>query len=151
MTAWQATAPAITRPDSANAGYIRAALRRVPGTAGAWAVLGVTAGLFTAPSPGAIGILAGILAGLIVYPPLGVVLALIGARWKGTLIGGLLGLVAGGLGAFVCGRPDAAHLAAVGLTLGGLVGGTLLTVAFRLPRLILAELRATITAHRRAG
>ena len=120
---------------------VRAAFRRVPAMAAVWLGFGVILGVCMAPASNPIGIAAGITAGIIVYPPVGVLLALAGGRWRESLLGGTVGLALAGIVVVVGGRPNGAYLAAFGVTFGGLLGGTLLTVAYRLPRLALGFLR----------
>jgi hypothetical protein len=127
--------------------FLWATIYRIPGTASVWALFGVAAGVQIAPAAsGPIMIAAMIVAGLIVYVPLGVLLAVIGAKWKETLCGGAIGMVVALIMALVSARPDADQLAAFGLTFGGLVGGTFLNFAYRLPRLVFSQLRKLMTS-----
>ena len=143
MKTWQNSASSRSHRD----GYFWSVLRRLPGTMAVWAFFGIAAGICLAsPEPSLIKIIAMCIAGLIVFVPLGGLLALVGAGWRELLLGGSLGMVAAFAAALIGDRPDAAQFAAVGLTFGGLLGGTVLTVAYRLPRLVLAQLRKLITA-----
>ena len=121
--------------------YFRDVLRRLPALVGVWLAFGGVLGVALSPAHGPIGIAAGIVAGLIVYSPVGVLLALVGAKWDESLFGGVFGLLAAAAVVFVGQRTDAAYIAAFGVTFGGLLGGTFLTVAYRLPRLVVGRVR----------
>jgi hypothetical protein len=90
-------------------------------------------------SGGVIDLLAGVVAGIIVLSPVGVFLALLGARWQETLLCGAGGLTLGALAAKLLGLHHA-FAASVGLILGALLGGTLVALFYRLPRLIVSRL-----------
>ncbi len=116
---------------------LRAVLRRMPGMVAVWAGFGVVSGVLTAPSVGPIAVAAGVTAGLIVLVPFGAVLALAGGRWRDSLVGGVFGLVLAPLAAGL-GVASGTSLVPVALVFGGIVGATVVTVFYRLPRLILA-------------
>jgi hypothetical protein len=120
---------------------LRAAARRIAAMSLLWLGFGVAAGVLTAPQNTPLGIAAGIVAGMIVLPPVGALLGAIGGRWKESMAGGTLGLAMCTAYALAQARPDAAGVAAFGLILGGLVGATVVTALYRLPRLVLGGVR----------
>jgi hypothetical protein len=140
MATWQLT-------HSSNpgvGGYLRGSVRAMPGTIGVWTGSGIAVGIcLSTEKPTVIVLIASIIAGLIVCVPMGVALALAGARWKGSLVGTAFGLVLGTAGAVIGGQSDLGQMAATGLIMGGMMGGTVMTVGYRLPRAILSEIRQT--------
>jgi hypothetical protein len=91
-----------------------------------WLGFALAAGaLAMPPGGGAVAVIAGMLAGTIVLVPLGVVLGLVGGRWKETLVGGVGGLLLGLLTALLGGQAAILSQGATGLVAGGLVGATL--------------------------
>lgn len=120
---------------------LRPALRRIAGTAAVWLGIGLVAGACNAPAATPTVVAAMMIAGMIVYTPLGVAAALVGGRWKETLIGATFGLGIGVLCLLLADRPGVQQLPAFGLTFGGLVGSTLFTVTFQLRRLTRALVR----------
>jgi hypothetical protein len=119
---------------------IWAAVRRVVAMTGVWMGFGVLVGVCLATGGNWGGYVANVLAGLNVLSPMGVLVAAIG-RWKESLVGGVLGLAAGTAFAVAQGQPDAGQAAAFGVIFGGLVGATVVTAFYRLPRLVIGALR----------
>jgi len=113
-------------------------LRRLGQMAFLWVILGSIVGICTVGAGGTILLIAGGIAGVVVLVPVGVILALLGARWPETLACATAGfLVGAGAGLFL---ESVGTLAATGLIFGGLVGGTFLAVFYRLPRMLLKRL-----------
>jgi hypothetical protein len=116
---------------------------RVLATTLLWSVFGLIVGGLMAP-PGTIGLVANGVAGVIVLTPLGMLVGLLGGRWKETLLCGLIGISVGAMRGAWGDADGAAFSAAVGLVCGGIVGATFVSVFYRLPRLVvgLISLRA---------
>jgi hypothetical protein len=114
--------------------------RRVLATAFVWTGFGLVVGVLIAP-PGPIGAVAGCIAGMIVLTPLGVLLGLIGGRWKETLLCGLVGFVLGTTGGAWGDAARTGYFAAAGLVYGGVVGATFVSLFYRLPRLVFGLIR----------
>jgi hypothetical protein len=127
---------------SAAGSIVRDVARRIPGMMAVWVGFGVLTGVSTAPGAGPIALAAGVIAGLIVLTPLGVVLAVVGGQWKGSLAGGLAGLTGVPVLGGVADVP-AASLVPVALIFGGLVGATVVTAFYTLPRVVLAAVRGS--------
>lgn len=125
--------------------FVHAALGRLPGMIAVWAGFGVVAGVLAAPGAGPVAVVAGAVAGLIVLTPLGAALAVAGGKWRDSLAGGALGLalVPAAVWAGVSTGPS---LAPVALVFGGTVGATVVTVCYRLPRLLLAAARPRVAS-----
>jgi hypothetical protein len=94
----------------------------------------------TSMLPGAdvIGLVSGAIAGVIVLVPIGVVLGLLGGRWKETCIGGVSGLTIGGLAGLLTGQANALLVANTGLVGGALLGATFSTLFHRVRAVVLA-------------
>ena len=100
-----------------------------------WCGFGIVVGICTAPKSDLISMIAGILAGMIVLTPVGVVTSVFGGRWTELLIGGGMGYSGGVALAILRGEP-CGYLAGLGLVFGGLVGATVVSAFWRLPRLL---------------
>jgi hypothetical protein len=106
---------------------------------GVWGLIGSAVGVLTAQTPGPVGIVAGIIAGMIVFTPIGAVLTLAGARARDSLFGAVLGLVlASVLAGFGTAPVLPVSVVPFGLLFGALVGATVVTAFYRLPRLVLS-------------
>jgi hypothetical protein len=125
--------PAEQSPAQTDA--VRAALRRMPGMVLVWLGFGVLLGFVAPSAPGKVAMAAAATAGVIVLTPMGVVLALVGGRWRESLAGGLLGLL---VVPYLMSMPglEPRMMNAFGLIFGGIIGATVLTVLYRLPRLL---------------
>ena len=107
-----------------------------------WLAFGVVVGACTTPAGGGwVCLVAGAIAGIIVLTPVGMVLSLIGARPRETMVCGLGGLALGAL-AGMAGSAEVGPAAAFGLVFGGMVGATFVAFFYRLPRLLLGRLAA---------
>jgi hypothetical protein len=137
-----------TEADHLWSALVRAAVRRMPGMVAVWAGFGVTCGVLTAPGTGPVAITAGVIAGLIVLTPFGIALALAGGKWRDSLVGGAFGLALVPLAAWA-GVSTGTSLVPVGLVFGGIVGATVVTACYRLPRLVLAAARPLPASGRR--
>jgi hypothetical protein len=104
-----------------------------------WGLIGSAVGLLTTPASGSVGVVAGIIAGLVVLTPVGVMLTLAGGRARDSLGGAGLGLALA-FGSVGLGAGPAVPVAVVpfGLLAGALVGATVVTAFYRLPRLVLS-------------
>jgi hypothetical protein len=90
-----------------------------------WAFFGTCIGAGCGPSDaGMVGIIAGMIAGVIIMPWLGLVLGLLGAEVRCTLIGGVQGTIVGLLAGVACGVTPIAYVVHSGLIGGALAGGT---------------------------
>lgn len=102
-----------------------------------WLAFGVVVGAcLTPPGGGWIRLVSGAIAGMIVLPPIGLLLGMIGARWRETLACGFVGLLLGALAGAV-GAGSVGYASAFGLVFGAFLGATFLAFFYRLPRLIL--------------
>jgi hypothetical protein len=114
---------------------VRMILGRVGVSAMIWSGFGLVVGMCTAPDSRPISVVASLIAGVIVLAPVGAVTGLFGGRWQELLVGGTLGLAGGVLLAVVRGEP-VGYMAALGVVFGGLVGATVVSTFWRLPRLL---------------
>jgi len=104
-----------------------------------WLAFGIVVGACLVPPGGGwIRLVSGAIAGMIVLPPLGLLLGMLGARWRDCLACGFVGLLLGAL-AGTAGAGSVGSAAAFGLILGGFVGATFLAFFYHLPRLILSR------------
>ncbi len=119
--------------------------RRVLTTMFLWVGFGIFLGVLTAPAGrGLIPIIAGAVAGVIVLSPLGIFFGLLGGSRRITLVSGVVGLGLG-LGVDLTGVVrDGPSPAAVGLLMGGLIGATVVSLYYRLPRLVLVLVRSHV-------
>ena len=140
----------MSSPDATQLWYplVRAALRRIPGMAAVWAGFGVACGVLAAPGAGPIAIAAGVTAGMIVLVPFGIALAIAGGKWRDSLVGGLLALALVPLVAGI-GAPSGASLVPVALVFGGIVGATVVTAMYRLPRVVFGLARRAYASGER--
>lgn len=125
---------------------VKAALWRVPGMVAVWGLFGVVVGVLAAPGSGPIALAAGITAGLIVMVPFGILLALGGGKWKDSLVGGLLGLVVAPMLARVAPTPGV-QVVPFAIVTGGIVGATVVTAFYRIPRLVFGLFRSSPATH----
>ena len=133
-------------PTASPAETFRATLRRMPGMIAVWLGFGVLLGFVSPAGTGPIGVAAGATAGVIVLTPMGVMLALLGGRWRETLAGGLLGLLIVPHVASVPGLTPRL-MNAFGLIFGGIVGATAVTALYRFPRLLWSVARPAVQAR----
>jgi len=104
-----------------------------------WLAFGVVVGTCLAPPGGGwVRLVSGTIAGMIVLPPIGLVLGMLGARWREALACGFVGLLLGALAAAAT-AGSVGYAAAFGLIFGGLLGATFLAFFYRLPRLLLSR------------
>jgi len=102
-----------------------------------WVGIGIAAGCGLAqPSDGIAGLVAGIVAGVVVLVPVGLLLSLLGARWRESLIVGAIGQLFGLVASNFVASSSPRLLASQGLIFGALLGSTAVGFFYRLPRLI---------------
>jgi hypothetical protein len=124
--------------ESAGLEALRGLLRHARNMMLLWLAFGVVVGAcITPPGGGWIGLVSYALAGMIMLPPVGLLFGMIGARWRESLICGVLGLLLGALAGLAGGQVGIAS--AFGLIFGGFVGATFLAFFYRLPRLLLSR------------
>lgn len=115
---------------------------RIVCTTAVWVGMGVVLGLLAGTGTGFIGFAAAVSAGVILLGPLGLVLALTGAKWNECLTGATVGMVLGVAVSLLLGRPEPNRGGAVGLICGGLFGATAINLFYRLPRYVAAKYRS---------
>jgi hypothetical protein len=90
-----------------------------------WTLFGAIIGAGTGPDRrGTLDLVSFAIAGMIVLAPLGMVLGLIGGKWKEALIGAGIGLAAGAMLGGLGREDDLVAGANIGLIMGGIFGTT---------------------------